>query len=122
MLYANPERAQARAAETMQDTCLIQYPTSGAANAYGVPVVTYSAGISSPCGYKARSSREVQQGNETVIIDAELRLPYGTTIDSKARIKLTHRFGQELTVKPTFNVIGEPEQGFTAIVVNLVKA
>lgn len=121
MLYANPERAQAAAAVTMQDTCVIQYATSGAANAYGVPTVAYTAGTPTPCGYKARSSKEVQQGNETVIIDAELRLPYGTDIKSNARVTLTHRFGVELAIKPTFNVIGEPEQGFSAIVVNLVK-
>ena len=122
MLYANPERAQGAATETMQDTCIIQHPASGSANAYGIPVVGYAEGEPTPCGYKASSSKEVQRGNDTVIIDAKLRLPYGTSIKSDARVTLTHRFGQELAIKPTFNVIGEPEQGFSAIVVNLVKS
>lgn len=115
-------REQAAAATTMLDTCIVHRHSAATANAYGVPGATYAAGAPTACGYKARSSREVQQGNDTVIIDAELRLPHGTAIKSLDRVEVTHRYGDALTPALLFEVIGQPAIGMSAVVVNLVKA
>lgn len=115
-------REQAAATATMLDTCIIHRRNAATANAYGIPGATYTAGQPVQCGYKARSSREVQQGNETVIVDAELRLPYGTQIASLDRVEVTHRYGDALTPTLLFNVVGQPAIGLSAIVVSLATA
>lgn len=113
-------REQAAATLTMLDTCIVHSYGAGATDTYGVPGASYTAGAPTACGYKPRSSREVQQGNETVKVDAELRLPYGTAIKSLDRIELTHRYGDALNPTLLFEVVGLPAIGLSAIVVNLV--
>lgn len=113
-------REQAAAVPTMLDTCIVHSYSAGATDSYGVPGAGYTAGQPVQCGYKPRSSREVQQGNETVKIDAELRLPYGTAIKSLDRVELTHRYGDALTPTLLFEVAGQPAIGLSAVVVNLV--
>lgn len=102
----------------MMDTCVIYTHSDGATDAYGSPSVTYSAGSAVACGYKPSSTREVQQGNETVIIDAQLRLAIGTAIGSRDRVQLTKRYGDSIT-PILFDVTGQPAQGPSGIVVNL---
>jgi len=113
-------REQAAAASTMLDTCIVHSYSAGATDSYGVPGAGYTAGAPTVCGYKARSSREVQQGNETAKVDAELRLPHGTAVKSLDRMQLTHRYGDALTPTLLFDVVGQPASGLSAIVVNLV--
>lgn len=106
-------------AAAMMDTCTILSHSSGAANAYGKPADSYVEGVPGPCGYKPRSIREVQQGNETVVIDAELRLPIGTVIKSTDRIRLIKRYGETLATPLLFAVAGQPAQGPSGLVVSL---
>lgn len=103
----------------MMDTCTILTFSTGAANGYGKPAVSYAEGSPIICGYRPRSTREVQQGNETVIIDGELRLPITTAIKSTDRVRLTKRFGETLATPLLFSVIGQPAQGPSGLVVSL---
>lgn len=101
------------------DTCVIMSHSAGAANNYGKPADIYVDGAPTACGYKPRSTREAQQGNETVIIDAELRLPIGTAVKAADRVRLTKRYGEALATPLLFSVIGQPAQGPSGLVVNL---
>lgn len=103
----------------MMDTCTILTQSAGATDGYGNPADSYSEGSPLDCGYKPRSSREAQQGNETVLIDAELRLPVATTIKSADKVKLTKRYGETLTTPLIFYVVGQPAKGPSGLVVNL---
>ncbi len=105
----------------MMDTCVILSHSAGATDAFGNPTDIYVAGESVPCGYKPRSTREAQQGNETVLIDAEMRLPVMTVIKATDRVRLLRRYGETLAVPLLFSVVGQPAQGPSGLVVNLRK-
>jgi hypothetical protein len=105
----------------MMDTCRIHTYAESSADGYGVPVAGYTTGAALSCGYKARSTREVQQGNQTVLIDGELRLPQDTVINSLDRVEITHRYGEAITPTLLFSIIGQPALGPSAIVVNLMR-
>lgn len=103
----------------MMDTCIVLTHGSGATDAYNTPSDGYSEGSPVRCGYRPGSTREVQQGNETVLVDATLRLSVGTAINSRDRVRLTHRFGEALATPLLFAVVGQPAQGPSGLVVNL---
>jgi hypothetical protein len=117
------ERAALRVyqVETLQDTCIVQTRSEAATDPYGEGGATYTPGSPIRCGYKARSSREVQQGNETVLIDGELRLPHGTAIVSLDRVQVTKRYGETLTPPLLFYVVGQPAIGVSGVVVSLKR-
>ena len=104
----------------MMDTCTLLIYSAGATDAYGTPGDTYVETSVLACGYKPTGTREVQQGNEAVLIDGELRLPIGTTIKSTDRIRLVTRYGEAITPL-LFAVIGQPAQGPSGLVVKLRK-
>lgn len=105
----------------MMDTCIIMAFADGATNDYGNPSDVYTDGAPTICGYKPTGTREVQQGNETVLIDAELRLPIATAIKSTDKVRLTKRFGESITAL-TFAVVGQPARGPSGLVVKLRRA
>ena len=119
--FTNSELSAMRQTQTsaMMDTCVVLIHGSGAIDAYGNPSAGYSEGSPVRCGYHPGSSREVQQGNETVLVDATLRLPVGTVINSRDRVRLTHRFGEVLATPLLFDVMGQPAQGPSGLLVNL---
>jgi hypothetical protein len=55
--------------------------------------------------------------------DATLRLPLGTTITPKDRVKVTYRYGVVLSVPEVFEVVSDPApmRGPTAMTVYLRK-
>lgn len=104
----------------MMDLCRIADYAAGAGNAYGQkPAVYTNRGQATICGYDPTATGEVLQGSEVVTIDAALRLPVDTVIDSRDRVTLLERFGAALVVPLTFDVIGNPEQGPSGLVVKL---
>ena len=103
----------------MMDTCSIGVYHS-VPDAYGIPTPTYQAADGSViCGLNENVRQEVQSRGEVVMVDAVLRLPVGTAVDSRDRITITHRFGVELTVKPVYNIIGSPRTGASGLLLNL---
>lgn len=115
--------AELTALETDQEAHMMDICTIGAYHAvpdgYGIPTATYQAGAAVICGLNENVRQEVQSRGEVVTIDAVLRLPVGTAIDSRDRITITHRFGSELTVKPVYNIIGSPRTGASGLLLNL---
>lgn len=115
--------AELTALETDQEAHMMDTCTIGAYHAvpdgYGIPTAVYRAGSPVTCGFSENARREVQSRGEVVMVDAVLRLPTGTVIDSRDRITITHRFGNELTVKPVYNIIGSPRTGASGLLLNL---
>ena len=111
------------ALETDQEAHMMDICTIGAYRAvpdgYGIPTPTYTAGSAIICGLNENVRQEVQSRGEVVMVDAVLRLPVGTVVDSRDRITITHRFGGELTVKPVYNIIGNPRRGASGLLLNL---
>lgn len=102
----------------MMDTCSIGV-YHAVPDGYGIPTPTYQAGAAVICGLNENVRQEVQSRGEVVMVDAVLRLPVGTAVDSRDRITITHRFGVELTVKPVYNIIGAPRTGASGLLLNL---
>jgi len=104
------------AIESFNDTCQIGVygVTTGT---YSKPAYTYGAIIA--CGFTAKGGRETADGTQTALNSGSLRLPVGTAITSKDRIKLISRFGTTLSTAIEFRILGAPEHGPTAITLQL---
>ena len=105
----------------MPDTCQVLQYTAGAADDYGKPVVTYTPGETSLCGFKPTRKREGMGGGQVPLVDAQLRLPQTVTVASQDRIKLTHRHGVALAEPVTFEIVGLTVAGPSARVLELQR-
>ena len=107
--------AELAALETDQEAHMMDTCTIGVHHAvpdgYGIPHATYQASSPTICGLDENVRQEVQSRGEVVMVDAVLRLPVGTVIDSRDRITITHRLGSELAFKPVYNIVGAPRLG-----------
>lgn len=102
----------------MMDTC-IRLVYSEVADAYGLPTDTYTpAATSLACGLNESPSREMM--NQVPGVEAALRLPAGTTLDVRDRIRITHRFGVAVTAVD-YEIAGLPRLGSSGLVVPLKK-
>lgn len=99
----------------MMDTCIVHAHSMTGRDAYGKPAPAYTALGATRCGYKADASTEILSGNETVTIDATIRLPRSTPINDRDRLELIRRFGQTI-IPIMFEVVGQPAPGPSAIV------
>ena len=116
---------QNQAGDLMHDTCVVQTYTSTTLDSYRQPTVTYPDGSAISCGFRWKTSKDAfSVGGAGVVAegDAELRLPIGTTITAKERVKITYLRGSVLGTALIFQVIGEPRPGLTAILVDLKRA
>lgn len=102
----------------MQDTCVV-LAYSSSADAYGNPTATYTAGSAISCGLELVDPDEEQASGEVPTIDARLRLPMGTTIDERDRIRVTHRYGEALSSAQTFEIEGPVKRGPSGLVLDL---
>lgn len=115
------DRLQSNQESSLMDAGKIYSYSDSTTDNYGNPAPSYAVGDVVACGYKPRSTREVQQGNETITIDGELRLAHGTVITSKDRFELTKRYGETLSPTLLFYVVGLPAIGPSGVVVNLKR-
>ena len=106
------------ARQTMADTCVIQTLTS-TGDGYDTSVDAWSDSAAIECGYMPAKAREVMGGAQVIIQPATIRLPFDTSITNLQRIKLTHRYGEELTTALYFSVKDEPRRGPSALVVEV---
>lgn len=84
----------------MMDTCIVERRTA-TLDAWGSEVETWNASAPLPCGFSptSPSQRERRRADGTIaVIDATLRLRIedGGTLDSRDRVRVTHRFGEPL--------------------------
>lgn len=112
---------RATQADHMNDTCVILvYGSTTDEN--NMPKPAYPAGSPMACGFRARTPREVLQRAEVAMSDGDIRLPVGTTIDRRSRIKITKRHGATLSPAEVYEIIGEPLRGPSGLVVLLKRA
>lgn len=111
---------QAAQQAAMQDTCVLQ-TYSETINAYGSPVGAWTDGAPQACGFDPKGGREMAAANNTTVItDATLRLPVGTVVDMRDRIKITHRFGVSVTAT-VYGIIGPARRGPSGVQLDLLR-
>lgn len=84
-------------------------------------VATYTPGAACPMGYRPQSPKEVHDDQEVAVLMGRVRLPLGTAVTSKSRIRITHIEGEELGTALDFAVYGEPMIRPTIIICQLQK-
>ncbi len=121
MTLAADELADMRTAqsESMNDTCQLGTVTESAGSVYLSESISWATAIA--CGFKAGGGREVQDGSQAVINDAELRLPYDTVVGSANRVKVTKVAGVTLTTAEVYRILGGPLRGPSAIRLKLQR-
>ena len=114
-------RAKHMAERNMQDTLQIGTGTGGRAsfgNAPGATTWAYDDTNPVRCFVDSAKSGEVKDGTEVTITDAEIRVPLGSSITAKSRVKVTHRFRETLDTPEIYAVIGAPKNGRSSMVLN----
>lgn len=101
----------------MPDTCQIGHYRAFEDD-YNAPRAEYQWGGYLSCGVEELDPDEVQDEGEVVVIDAVVRLPIDTDIESRDRVRVTYRHGEMLDVARTFEVVGPPQRGLSGLVVN----
>lgn len=104
----------------MLDRCTLHYPTSEGTDGYNVPVLGDQE-FQTQCGYDASGGREVSDGSETVVADAALRLPLAMLpyVSKFGKIEITERHGRRVDPPLVFEMIGDPDEGPSGIVLTL---
>ena len=98
----------------MQDTCRIGAYTS-TDDAYNLPSVTYVYGNTIVCGLDLMRPTEQHASGEVPVITGILRLPIGTTIDERDRIRIEQRYNEALDVPQVFEIEGPVDRGPSGI-------
>lgn len=116
---------QSAAEDTMMDTCVVQ-TVSTSKDATGYPVPSTSDGSAIACGVNVtgRSRGKHERQLDTMLVtkaDVLIRVPSGTDISETDKIKVTHRFGVELSTPISYEVVGVPEEGVSATVLPCEK-
>jgi len=119
--FTTTELTRMRSAQeaSMMDTCVVLTYTVGAADDYGMPTQPWPEGDTLSCGFDPGGAREVMGGTQVVERPATLRLPVGTDIDTRDRVQITHRHGEELGTAPVYAFIGDAERGPSGLVFRL---
>jgi cytochrome b len=63
---------------------------------------------------KPGSEKHTKEGT-IILYDAIIRLPIGTVVNAKARIKVTKRFGEVLATPVVYNVAGPDYRGVSGM-------
>lgn len=111
-------RMQATQQAHMPDACVIEHFTSGAAqDEHGKVLDDYVAGYTGPCGINFPAARyEALNGTSEPLVDARLRLPLGTVVNSTDRVRITHRFGVPELTPQTYEIVGSPGPGPSGLI------
>lgn len=112
----------------MNDLCTIR-ARANTQDSYGQPVGTWSDETTSvPCSFefspfKFRARETGVPGAETseILVRARLPLSYYNTLTKEKRLRLTHRFGVQLTVAEDYEIQGFPERQAFGVTVNLKR-
>lgn len=107
---------------SMLDTCELLGYVAGGRDDHNLPTPgAWDLVATSRCGFDPGAGDEVLEAAEVATSEASLRLPYSaaSSLDRLSRVRVTHRYGQELGSPQLFEVVGLPEVGPTGLVVNL---
>lgn len=112
------DRMQSTQVGAMQDTCVIR-SYSASQDSWGNPSVSYTGGAALACGFQHISPDEVQESGDVPRVDGRVRLPLGTELDERDRVRITHRYGVELSSPETYEVVGPARRGPSGLYVDL---
>lgn len=112
-------RMQSTQDTAMQDRCQVGVYTAPTSDDYALPVAVYTYGSAIVCGVEHVNPQEEHASGEVPVIDARLRLPIGTSIDERNRIKITRRYGSELSTPQVFEIEGPVKRGPSGLVLDL---
>lgn len=82
---------------------------------------SFSVGAAISLGYRPTSPKEEHDDQEVAILLGRVRLPVGTAVTGKDRIRVTHIDGQALATPLDFAIYGPPMFRPTVIICNLTK-
>ena len=99
--------------DTFHDTAIIQRYNSPGKDTYKIPQDGYTDQAPIAVGYRPGTPRELLGESQVHFKAPQIRVPIGTVIGHKDRVKLTRRMGTVLTTQPVFEVVGEPQLGAT---------
>lgn len=104
---------------SLQDKCQVGV-YSTVQNNYGELVPGYTWGSEIKCGFDPTGGQERPRPEMTpLIVNATVRLPLGTAINTTDRIRITKRYRTTLTTALEFEIIGAPQTGPSGIVLEL---
>jgi hypothetical protein len=121
MALSTPQLAQMRYAHgvLMGDTCQIGTYAAGTADGFGQVKGSYTYATAISCGFEWKGTDEKHTAAiNTYQADAILRTPHTTSVAVRDRVKLTYRYGTDIT-DLTFEVVGVGLCGPTATLVYL---
>lgn len=110
-------RLRAAYAESLQDACKLGTTTENTASTYSSKA-DYTYGSEIACGFADVPVGESDNGAEAPVIDAKVRLPHGTTVTTRHRIKITKRWGSSVT-EYEYAVVKPPHVGPAGVVVDV---
>ena len=114
-------RMQATAQASMMDKCDLLMKVEVGKDEFNQPKRKYEIALVTPCGFMPVSAVEVKGQTQVPLIDAQIRLPISLhgEFDNCDRVQITHRYGVELATPVTYEFVGQPQRGPSALVVDL---
>lgn len=112
-------RQRRHATDTMLDRCQVLTHSENGRDSHNRPQYEYVAGAETPCGVKTAVNREVEAADKVVTVDYVIRLPHGTAVSQRDRIRLTKLFGAPDFTPVVCEIVGTVQYGATAVVANL---
>lgn len=117
---------QRDAVSSMNDTCELVAHGTGAVDAYGKPVSTYTVIGTSKCGVEHANAigeggrpSEALGKTEVPRMTRQLRLPLTADVNHLARVRVTHRYGVALVTPELYEVVGLPQRGPSGFVAEI---
>lgn len=106
----------------MQDTCVVLTYASVAKDLHGRPQASWTANTPTKCGFDPKPGGAEAMGTAQLpLYDASLRLPLSTVVDHLDRVRVSHRFGVAEVAPITYEIVGQPRQGPSGLVLRLKR-
>lgn len=96
------------------DTCQRLVYAAGTGD-YGHGKPTHTPGSSMACLFKPRPESDANDAAGVLMVDADLWLARGATLEPNDRVKVTHLHGDAVASPQTFAIVGGPVLGKTLL-------
>lgn len=121
LIFTTSELADMEEAQEahMMDSCQIG-TYAATRDTYGATLHAWTYGSDVACGLDPTGGKERYRPDRTIVYtDATIRLPRGTAVTVKDRVKVTKRFGVTEASQVTYGVVGAVQDGPSGIVLDL---
>ncbi len=104
----------------MHDWCVVQSFAESQDSTSGQVSHVFTDGLPVACGFDPGGGRELRELDKTTTVTfAMLRLPWGTTVEERDRIKLLTRSGETLSTPVVYRISAPPQRGITGVLLQL---